>query len=78
MEEKQKKLIQQLSNFFNGDKTRIKLLAENCKAIGFPLNVEKNLDAIAQEPEHFTLLITYSDLGLLEKLTKSLKILQQK
>jgi len=69
-------LGQQLLRYFDGDRTRVKLLADGCKEIGFPLG--DNLEAISKNPAEFMLLITYSDLGVLPKLTEVLKKLKGK
>lgn len=77
MEEKKKELVRQLLNYFGQDKSRVKKLGEGCKAIGFPLNVEENIDSLTEHPEAFSLLITYSDLGLLGKLEEVLNTLKK-
>lgn len=69
-------LGKQLLNYFGGDVNRVKTLASSCKALGFTLG--ENLESIGKNPEHFSLLITYSDLGILSKLTDSLEVLKQK
>ena len=69
-------LQKQLLRFFDGDKERLKKLAVSCKAIGFPIG--ENIESIQKNPEHFSLLITYSDLGILSKLTDSLEVLKGK
>ncbi|NOQ31134.1 MAG: hypothetical protein GQ570_08440 [Helicobacteraceae bacterium] len=70
-----KELSKQLLNYFNGDKERVKELGRACKSIGFPIG--ENVDIIAKQPEHFMLLVTYSDLGILGKLADSLEILKK-
>ena len=77
MEQKKKQLIQQLLNYFEGDKTRVKRLGDGCKAIGFSLSEEKNIDAVIANPEAFTTIISYSDLGILGKLTDVLEVLKK-
>jgi len=71
-----KQVQEQLLRFFNNDKERLKRFAKSCKELGFPIG--ENIKAIQKYPEHFSLLITYSDLGVLSKLTDSLEILKQK
>jgi len=68
-------LQKQLLNFFGGDKVRLKRFALDCESIGFKLR--DNIDAIVKYPEHFSLLISYSDLGILSKLADSLNILKE-
>lgn len=69
-------LQKQLLRFFEDDKERLKKLATSCKILGFPIG--ENIESIQKNPEHFSLLITYSDLGILDKLTNSLEILKGK
>jgi len=69
-------LQQQLLTFFSNDKSRLKSFAQNCELIGFKLR--DNIDAIVEFPEHFSLLISYEDLGILPKLAGSLNILKGK
>ena len=69
-------LGKQLLNYFDGDKSRVQELGRCCKAIGFPIS--ENVEVISKNPEHFMLLITYSDLGILSKLADSLDKLKQK
>jgi len=72
---KKKLLIQQLSNYYNGDSAKVQQLANECKALGFPLGDEKNIDSIAEKPEAFFSLMTFSDFGILAKIGESLKTL---
>ncbi len=69
-------LQKQLLRFFEGDKNRLKKLAVSCKELGFPIG--ENIESIQKNPEHFQILITFSDLGMLEKITNSLEILKAK
>ena len=74
-EERVKSLQSQLLKYFDGDKSRLLKLAESCEILGF--KIRDNIDSISKNPEQFSLLITYSDLGILSKLTDSLKKLKQ-
>ena len=65
----------QLTRYFDGDVSRVKELARGCNAIGF--KISENLEAISKNPEQFTLLISYSDLGILGKLADTLDVLKQ-
>ena len=69
-------LQKQLLRFFEGDKNRLKKLATSCKILGFPIG--ENIESIQKNPEQFQILITFSDLGMLEKITNSLEILKEK
>ena len=69
-------LQRQLLNYFGGDKKRLVALADGCNEIGFP--IRDNIESISKNPEHFAILITYSDLGILGKLTDSIKKLKGK
>ena len=69
-------LQKQLLRFFEGDKERLRKLANSCKVLGFPIG--ENIESIRKNPEHFQILITFSDLGMLEKITDSLEVLKGK
>jgi len=71
-----KQVQEQLLRYFEGDKSRLKKLAKSCNELGFPIG--ENISAIQKHPGHFSLLISYSDLGILSKLTDSLEVLKQK
>lgn len=66
-----------------GDVERVKLLAKNCKTIGLPIG--ENIDALVETdsgnvvftPE-LVLLISYSDMGILGKLTEVIENVQKK
>jgi len=77
MEEKKKKLVNQLIAHFEGDKARVKAVGDGCKLLGYDLSNEKNLDAIVKHPEAFFTIITMSDFGVLNKLDEALTILKQ-
>ena len=78
MEEKKKRLVNQLLAYYGNDKARVKALGDGCKMLGFSLSEEANLDAVAKYPEAFMTLITYADLGFLAKLEDVLNILKEK
>lgn len=67
-------LQSQLTKYFDGDINRVKRMARGCNAIGFKMS--DHLEAISKNPEHFMVLITYSDLGILEKLADTLEKLK--
>ena len=73
-EEKVKQLQKQLLKYL-GSKEKLKQFAEECRTIGLPLR--EYVDSIEKYPEYFSDIIVYHELGLLEKLTKSLKKLKQ-
>lgn len=73
-EEKKKNLVSQLARYYEGDMKKVKALGDGCKAIGFPIT--EHMDAIADNPDAFMTLITYSDFGFLNKLEEVLKILK--
>jgi len=77
IEEKKKQFKQQLLSHYNNDVKRVKRLVKGCKDIGLPLGEEKTLDAIAEHPEAFFTLMTFSDFGVLEKIGESLTILKE-
>ena len=70
------KLQQTLLNYYHGDSDKVRLLAEDCKKIGFPLG--ENIDAIMKHNEAFQTLIVLSDFGTIRKLTEVLDILKEK
>ncbi len=71
-----KDVQEQLLRYFNGDIERVKLLVKGCNALDF--KISDNLESIQKNPEHFTMLITYSDLGILGKLADTLAVLKGK
>ncbi len=51
-----------------GNKERVKIFAKECKSIGLDIGNPDIIRNIAKKPEYFTVLISYSELGLLKKL----------
>ena len=74
--EKQKQLVNQLTAHYQGDTSRVKKLSDGCRAIGFPLSEEANIDIIGKNPEAFFTLMTFADFGVLKKIDEVLKILK--
>ncbi len=68
---KKLQLVQQLINFFENDKYRLKRLGDGLKVVGIDTNDSATLDRIAEYPEYFTTLISYAELGIFEKLIES-------
>ena len=71
-----KQVQDQLLRYYNGDINKVKELSRCCNALDF--KISENIEVIAKNPEHFALIITYSDLGLLGKLVNTLNILKGK
>ena len=69
-------LQKRLLRYFDGDKERVKRLATGCRAVGFDIGT--NIKAIQEHPEQFMTLISFSDLGFLDKLTETLEVLKGK
>ena len=69
-----KDLQGQLTRYFDGDIEKVKKLSKDCKDLDFKLS--DNLEAIQQHPEQFQILITFSDLGILDKVFTTLSILK--
>ena len=69
-----KELGEQLTRYL-GSTEKVKQMAKDCKAIGFTMS--EHIEGIKENPEHFMLLITYSDLGVLGKLAESLNKLKK-
>lgn len=76
--EKKSKLVNQLIAHYQGDKSRVKALGDNCKMLGFSLSEEANIDSISNSPEAFFTLMTFSDFGVLDKIEEVLNILKGK
>jgi len=71
-----KQIQEQLLRYYQGDIKKVKELVRCCNAIDF--KISENIEAVIKYPEHFSLLVTYSDLGLLGKLADSLTKLKGK
>ena len=69
-----KQLGEQLTRYL-GSTEKVKQMAKDCKSIGFTMS--EHLQGIKDNPEHFMMLITYSDLGVLDKLAESLNKLKK-
>ena len=70
-QEHKKRLGSQLTKYF-GSRDKVKVFAQECKAVGFDLSDYENIKRIALNPEEFVTLINYSELGLLPKLGNSI------
>ena len=75
---KKSQLIEQLMNYFEQDKSRLLRLGDGLRLLGLDTNDAHLLDKIAERPEVFATLISYSDLGLLSKLKEVVDILKEK
>jgi len=73
---KKEQLVAQLLSYYSNDVTRLQKMSAGLKLVGIDVNDEYILDSIAANPEHFLTLITYADLGILEKLTTSVNIIK--
>ncbi len=73
---KKQMLIDQLLVHFNQDMTRLGKLGNGLRLLGIDTNNELHLDNIAAHPEQFLVLLTYSDLGILDKLIEPVTILR--
>jgi len=70
------RLHSQLTKYL-GSKEKVKVFAKECRAIGLELGDVNVIKNIAQNPEWFTTLINYSELGLLSKLGKAVTKLNE-
>jgi len=70
------RLHSQLTKYL-GSKEKVKIFAKECRAIGLELGDVNVIKNIAQNPEWFTTLINYSELGLLPKLGKAVTKLNE-
>ena len=73
---KKQMLINQLLVHFNQDMARLVKLGNGLRLLGIDTNNEAHLDNIAAHPEQFLVLLTYSDLGILDKLIEPVTILR--
>ncbi len=73
---KKQMLIDQLLVHFNHDMARLNKLGNGLRLLGIDTNNEAHLDNIAAHPEQFLVILTYSDLGILEKLIEPITILR--
>jgi len=65
--EMKKRLAEQLTKYL-GSRDKVKKFALECKAIGFELGDLNNITNIAEKPEWFSVLLSYSELGLLKRM----------
>ena len=73
---KKSSLVDQLMIYYNNDQTRLVQLGDALRMLGIDSNDEATLNRIAENPAHFTQIITYTDLGLLQKLKESVDVLK--
>lgn len=66
-----KKFQQSLIRYFDGNKLQAKEFIVECKTLGLDLSDEEVINEIHSQPHHLTLLLTYSNLGLLRKIAES-------
>jgi len=69
--EAKQRLASQLTKFLGG-RDKVKVFAQECKAVGLDLNDINNVIGISKNIEWFTILLNYSELGLLSKLGKAI------
>ncbi len=61
----------QLTKYLGG-KDKVKVFVKECKSVGLNIGNPDIIRNIAKEPEYFTVLISYSELGLLKKLGEAI------
>jgi len=66
-EERRKTFGAQLTNYL-GTKDKVRTFAKECKAVGLNIGDDEVIIGIAKEPEWFTVILSYSELGLLKRL----------
>jgi len=66
-----KKFQQSLLRYFDGNKILAKEFIKECRSFDLDLSDEEVLNEIHAKPHHLTLLLTYSNLGLLRKIAES-------
>ena len=76
VQRKKQRLVDQLLNHFNQDMSRLTRLGNGLRLLGIDTNNEHHLDMIAAHPEQFMVIMTYSDLGILDKLQEPVKLLK--
>ena len=70
-----KRFGSQLTKYL-GSRDRVKVFVKECKTIGLELGDVNIIQKIADEPEWFSVLISYSELGLLKRLGESINKLK--
>ncbi len=65
--EAKQRLASQLTKYL-GSRDKVKVFAGECKSVGLNLGDINVIKQISSNPEWFTVLLTYSELGLLKKL----------
>lgn len=61
-----------LLRHYKGDVKLAKEFIKELKDLGLDISTEEVINEIFQKPHHLTLLITYSDLGILRKVGESI------
>ena len=74
--EAKRRLGSQLTKYL-GSKEKVKVFARECKAVGLNLGDINVIKQISAEPEWFTVLISYSELGLLPRLGNAVSKLKE-
>ena len=74
--EVRRRFAAQLTKYLGGA-SKVKEFAKECKAVGLDIGNPDIIRSIARNYEWFTVLITYSELGLLRKLGKAITILKE-
>jgi len=69
------RLASQLTKYL-GNRNKVKIFAQECKVVGLNLGNIETIKTIAEKPEWFSVLLTYSELGLLSKLGSAIKALK--
>ena len=70
------KFQKSLLRHYKGDIKLAKEFIKELKDLGLDISTEEVINEIFNNPHHLTLLITYSDLGLLKKIGESITGLQ--
>jgi len=66
------RLMSSLTKFL-GSRDKVMVFAKECRDVGLDLNDIENIKGIAENMEWFTVLLNYSELGLLPKLGKAIQ-----
>ena len=74
--EAKRRLGSQLTKYL-GSRDKVKVFARECKAVGLELGDINVIKQISQEPEWFSVILSYSELGLLPRLGTAISKLKE-
>ena len=75
--EAKRRLASQLTKYL-GSRDKVKVFARECRDVGLELGDMDVIKQIAKEPEWFSVILSYSELGLLPRLGSAINKLKEK